>query len=157
MTLPPAGSFPALIAPASLKRSRRKAMRGASRRFSGVNCAGLIEARWLARALTGYRSFPALIAPASLKHDPADRNVRNKRRFPALIAPASLKQPVRAIWPEGIRCFPALIAPASLKHLGQMYFDGKGVTRFPALIAPASLKQGASLRPRPCAARVFRR
>ena len=60
--------FPALIAPASLKR-RRPAAEGSLHR------AG----------------FPALIAPASLKLAHVLRLRLGDARFPALIAPASLK------------------------------------------------------------------
>ena len=60
--------------------------------FSGVNCAGLIEAEQGRSQFAPVATrFPALIAPASLKQLRRARREGFPRRFPALIAPASLK------------------------------------------------------------------
>ena len=62
--------FPALIAPASLKRSRETVMSETIGLFSGVNCADLIETvRQFQLLIFLLQRFPALIAPASLKPD----------------------------------------------------------------------------------------
>ena len=73
--------FPALIAPASLKRANRISLVEGGKVFSGVNRAGLIEAL-PERFVEGTVSlrFPALIAPASLKRTGLVRARRSDRK-----------------------------------------------------------------------------
>ena len=60
--------FPALFAPASLKLRRPNQPANGRRMFSGAFCAGLIEASGLMNLLlSASPCFPALFAPASLK------------------------------------------------------------------------------------------
>ena len=100
-----------------IEARRLRILRSTRRMFSGVNCAGLIEAQKHRFGLFDRQMFSGVncagLIEAGISASPC-RSIGNG--FPALIAPASLKRPSTPILRMPMVSFPALIAPASLKH-----------------------------------------
>ena len=162
--------FPALIAPASLKRGAHPDARTRNAQFSGAYCAGLIEALVSHGLKVQPPSFSGaycagLIEASSAETASTAHIAGFSGAYCAGLIEAALHRPRAQPLELG---FPALIAPASLKLSDADTLDdspakfsgaycaglieartpwGAGRTGregFPALIAPASLKRAAA-------------
>ena len=83
--------FPGLIAPASLKPFEFPSVVFRQDSFSGVNCPGLIEARFTDQSLDRIIAFSGVNCPGLIEARAGDTSEGRSPGFPGLIAPASLK------------------------------------------------------------------